>query len=471
MTKEIKFILNDERINIDVNPNSTLLDFIRKIKHLPGTKEVCREGDCGACSVLSGELIEGKISYKTINSCIYPLGNCTNKHIVTIEGLNQTKLNFQQNAFAENEAAQCGFCTPGFIIATTGFLINNENYNLESALKSLDGNICRCTGYGSIKRALTNIIRNIKPQSEQNRLDFLIESNVLPIYFKDIPNDLAKLESAAKESDNSEWKNYISGGTDLFVQKAQELLEYDLNFLQEKKLNSIRKKDNSIHIGGFTSFEEFKESEIIKSLFGERIKPLDLIASLPIRNTATIAGNIANASPIGDLTIILLALNAKLVLSNSYAKRIIDLKDFHIGYKKLAKEEDEYIEEIIFEIPKMNYKINFEKVSKRKFLDIASVNSAAFFIYNADKIITAQISAGGVAPVPLLLKKTSEYFSDKNISQINFGDVKSILESESNPISDVRGSADYKRLLLFQLIKAHFLELFPELISMEDLIK
>jgi len=229
MTKEIKFILNDERINIDVNPNSTLLDFIRKIKHLPGTKEVCREGDCGACSVLSGELIEGKIFYKTINSCIYPLGNCTNKHIVTIEGLNQTKLNFQQNAFAENEAAQCGFCTPGFIIATTGFLINNENYNLESALKSLDGNICRCTGYGSIKRALTNIIRNIKPQSEQNRLDFLIESNVLPIYFKDIPNDLAKLESAAKESDNSEWKNYISGGTDLFVQKAQEFTTYQDN--------------------------------------------------------------------------------------------------------------------------------------------------------------------------------------------------------------------------------------------------
>jgi xanthine dehydrogenase small subunit len=472
MTKRIKFILNKELINAEFNPNSTLLDFIRKAKHLVGTKEVCKEGDCGACSVLCGELVNDKIVYKTINSCIYPLGNCNNKHIVTIEGLNQTNLNLQQKAFAENGASQCGFCTPGFIIATTGYLINNDEYNLDSAIKSLDGNICRCTGYGSIKRALTNIIDELQNQTSESRNEFLISQNIIPDYFKDIPELLSKLNAESVQNTGAtESVNFISGGTDLFVQQAEKLLESDSAFMIENKLSYIKQTEEQIHIGAYVTFEEFKQSQIIKNLFGNLDESMNLIASLPIRNTATIAGNIANASPIGDLTIILLALNASLVLSDSSNKRAVQLKEFYKGYKRLAKERNEFIEEIYFNIPHEKYKINFEKVSKRKYLDIASVNSAALFIYDDNKIITANISAGGVAPVPLLLKNTSDYFSDKIISQINFGEVKPILENEISPISDVRGSADYKKLLLFQLIKAHFVESFYEFISLEDLNK
>lgn len=467
MIKKLSFILNSELVQIDINPNITLLDFIRDDKHLFGTKLVCKEGDCGACTVLIGNLEGSEIKYKTVTSCIYPIGNCNRKHIVTIEGINQDILIPQQKVFVDEHASQCGFCTPGFLMSLTGYLLNNEKPNYESAIKSLDGNICRCTGYESIKRAVRKLIDNI-PQNHYKHLDFLIQENIVPHYFSEIRERLSAI------SQNPGSKTFsgklIGGGSDLFVQKPDELLTTETLFANEIINSSIEKIGTKVRIGAAATFEQFKESQIIKEFFGRLEKQLDLIASLQIRNSATIGGNIVNASPIGDLVIILLALNCVLTLSNGKSRRNIALKDFYLGYKNLNKSNDEFIEYVEFEIPNSNYDFNFEKVSKRKHLDIASVNSAALFYYDNDVIKNVSISAGGVAPIPILLTKTSEHFKERKVSEIDFDLVDNLIEQEINPISDIRGSSEYKTLLLKRLIRAHFVQVFPEQINMEEII-
>jgi xanthine dehydrogenase small subunit len=197
---------------------------------------------------------------------------------------------------------------------------------------------------------------------------------------------------------------------------------------------------------------------------------MDLIASLPIRNSATVGGNIINASPIGDMTIVFLALNAFIGLNNGTENRKILLKNLFEGYKKLDKTDDEFLEYIEFKLPSKNSHFNFEKVSKRTHLDIASVNSA-MYVETVDNVITnIHISAGGVAPIPLYLKNTSRFLLDKEIKMETVIEALPIVQAEISPISDVRGSEDYKRLLLNQLFKGHFIELFPELINVEVLI-
>jgi xanthine dehydrogenase small subunit len=185
---------------------------------------------------------------------------------------------------------------------------------------------------------------------------------------------------------------------------------------------------------------------------------------------ATIAGNFINASPIGDFTIFFLALDAQLVLSDGETKRELPLRKLYKGYKSLDKKPQEYIEQIWFELPGKNTLFNFEKVSKRIYLDIASVNSAISITMKGDVIERSGISAGGVGPVPIYLQKASEFLKGKNISEELIHNVIKIAKTEIAPISDTRGTAEYKRLLLGQLIKAHFITLFPE-IATEKLLQ
>lgn len=469
MEKRLTFILNTTVINEDINPSLPLLDFIRKEKHLTGTKEVCKEGDCGACTVLLGELVDGKLKYKTVTSCIYPVGNCQGKHVVTIEGINKHELLLQQQIFADESASQCGFCTPGFIMSFTFYLLNNTKYSHDKALNAIAGNICRCTGYHSIIRAVDKVIAGLKDSNELNHISYLIEKNVLPETFVDIENRLKeiKLEHVvATEKSNI----FIGGGSDLFVQKPDDLLDKDVVFLEQHHLNYIIENNNRIEIGGGTTFEEFKQSAILRKIIPTLGRDIDLIASLPVRNSATIGGNLSNASPIGDLTIILLALNSTLSLSDGKNERELPLSEYYLGYKKLNKNTNEFIKAIYFEAPQNNFHFSFEKVSKRTYLDIASVNSAMLIETDGNRIQNIFISAGGIAPVPKLLKESNQYLIGKEISIDTIDSALAIMQNEISPISDVRGSAEYKRLLLGQLIKAHFLKLFPALINEKEIV-
>lgn len=472
----IKFILNNESIDTEVNPALVLLDFIRS-KRLTGTKEGCKEGDCGACTVLVGELKNDEIVYNSINSCLIPLNNVSKKHIVTIEGLNLSgkNLNPLQQAFVTEGASQCGFCTPGFIVSLTGFFLNEGRINYYDVIDSLDGNICRCTGHNSIIRAAEKISTYFKDAINTNgtRMKFLTDNKIVPEYFLTIKSRLQKFDkdkASVAEIDTAP-EYFISGGTDLFVQKPEEMLSSNVKFLNGREsLNGIKTIDNKCILGSETSVTDLLESEIINKIFPSIKNFSELFGSTPIRNSATIGGNINNASPIGDMTALFMSLNSDVTLSDGKKKRKIPLDKFFKSYKVTERKPAEFLESVEFEIPSGNYFFNFEKVSKRTYLDIASVNSAILIFTENGKITNAGISAGGVSAVPLYLSRTSEFLKDSKINIDTIKKAVSIAASEISPISDARGSADYKKLLLTRLIYSHFVTLFPELINIEQTV-
>lgn len=471
MTPQISFILNDELVTTEIHPGIVLLDFIRKQKQLTGTKEVCKEGDCGACSVLVGSLENGEVKYKTINSCLYPIGKVNGKHVVTIEGLNQENLTPIQQYFVDEGSSQCGFCTPGFIVALTGYLLNTDEPKLESAVISIAGNICRCTGYKSIERSTQKLVEHISqlPLNIYERVKALVEQSILPGYFLQIKEKLKKIEIGTDTVDkpSAESSLRVAGGTDLYVQIPDDLEESSIELLEGE--HRINEDGRAITISGYSTFEEFCLSEVIKKYFPGIDKQLLLVASQQIRNSATIAGNIVNASPIADLTIILLALNAAVNLKSQTGTRKIPLREFYLGYKQLNKNINEVIDSMMFVLPGGNYKLNFEKVSKRTHLDIASVNSAILIQIEDNTILSVQLSFGGVAPIPLYMEKTSAYLQGKKINSSTIAAAVETALSEISPISDVRGSKEYKSLLTRQILITHFFELFPGTINLKRL--
>ncbi|MEO6818500.1 MAG: FAD binding domain-containing protein [Ginsengibacter sp.] len=461
----IEFILNNKEIITEQPPGYLLLDFVRYQKHLSGTKIGCREGDCGACTVLVGDLMDGKLVYRSMTSCLLPLGNVHHKHIVTIEGTNLEKLNAVQQAMSDEGATQCGFCTPGFVVSLTGFCLQQDKHSYDDAIASINGNICRCTGYKSIERAASSIASLMQTKEEyKDAIDFVTENEILPIYFKTIKKRLLSLKNKSNGILQQSDGKFLGGGTDLYVQQAENMVHADIKFLYDASaLKGIEKKNNKCIIGGAATVTDILESAIFRDHFPKISTFLKLVSSTPIRNMATIAGNFVNASPIGDFTIFFLALNAQIKLREGSHSRLIPLQKFYKGYKELDKSPGEMIESIEFDLPGKNSFFNFEKVSKRTHLDIASVNTAVYLEVENEKIVNAFLSAGGVGPVPMVLKNSSVYLKNKEISTELIDDMVEIMKEEISPISDARGTKEYKILLLTQLVKAHFITLFPTL--------
>ncbi|MCZ6702825.1 MAG: FAD binding domain-containing protein [Ignavibacteria bacterium] len=474
MNNQITFICNKDVVNTTVHPGLSLLDFLRNNLQLTGTKEGCREGDCGACTVLVGELIGDKVSYQSVNSCLSPIGDAAAKHIVTVEGLNNgSDLSVVQNAFVEEGASQCGFCTPGFIVSLTGYFLTNQKFDFDDAVNSMDGNICRCTGHSSIIRAgrKSAEIISSKISNHLDHISALINSGLIPSYFAEIPAKLKELKQVQIEDSEKVSPSYfISGGTDLYVQKWEDILNKNVTLLSSDGISSnIREEDGRCIIGANATVSDFINSQLISNIFpfiGEQLK---LFGSLPIRNRASIGGNIVNASPIADMTSILLALDSTVHLKKNGQQSEIKLKDFYKGYKDLELSDGELVAEVSFDMPTENSYLNFEKVSQRTFLDIASANSSIYIEANNSLIKKCNISAGGVSPIPLFLKNTSEFLSGKEINFLNISEATTIALSEIKPITDARGSAEYKSILLRQLIYAHFIKLFPKSISIKDI--
>ena len=471
MTGQIHFILNERTICTSQPIGSTVLDYLRLSERLTGTKEGCKEGGCGACTVLVGELQGEKLVYKTVLSCLLPLGELSGKHLVTIEGLNREKLSPIQQVLVDYGATQCGFCTPGIVMSLTGYLLASEKEIDEAGIKiALNNNICRCTGYGAIKRAGTALVESLG-NGEVHNLKTWLDRGVVPKYFRDIPDRLRHLPPSLTESNNDRAspKFTIAGGTDLYVQQGDILAESAIRFLnQSSQMKGITTEGNSIHIGALTTFADFADHPDIIKLIPHIQTYIQRIASHTIRQRATVGGNIITASPIGDISVMLLALNADLVLQVGNNVRNVPLRDFFRGYKKTGKKPGEILTEIIIAIPPSATKFNCEKITKRQYLDCAAVNSAIAIRCEEDTIHEISISMGGVAPIPLFLKRTSNYLIGKKITQENIAGAFLILQGEISPISDIHGSASYKRLLARQLLIAHFTKLFPEFINLKD---
>jgi xanthine dehydrogenase small subunit len=410
----ITFVLNNQIIQTDKAEGTALLDFIRDDSSLPGTKIGCREGDCGACTVLEGRLIEGKVVYKSIVSCLTPLRNAQGKHIVTLEGINMKHLSPVQKAMVDNAATQCGFCTPGFVMSFTGQAMSKNISSKELAIDAVSGNICRCTGYKSIERAAQAIAGTFANKNLENPIEWMVEQQYLPDYFLGIPG---KLEAIQNELSSNGLGNVImGGGTDLMVQRHDEIAESTLtSFYLKKDLQYIKTEDGKICIGAASTANDIANNKLMQELIPDIKAFFKLVSSEPIRNTGTVAGNVVNASPIGDLSIMLLAMNADVVLNGDGKKRSMPLKSFFLDYKKIDLKPGEYIEQFDIQLPENTYRFNYEKISKRIHLDIASVTTAMSCEMNGNTIASCHVSAGGVKAIPLYLEATSRFLEGKEM--------------------------------------------------------
>lgn len=463
------FLLNDTFITDSQRSGQVLVDVIRDQQKLKGTTVACREGDCGACCVLVGDYkCDGDIRYRNIISCLSPTINMHGKHVVTIEGIIYKSDHFIQQAFCIEGASQCGFCTPGFIVSLTCGLINEyPTLDAQKVISYLDGNVCRCTGYKSIERAIKRICIDLAEKADKNTsnssFSFLIEQGILPTYFSNIKKELAKINLPLCVQPNLDSRQLVGGGTDLFVQIPDKLYESQCLPISckgsEKKIQIF---SDHIWIYADTTIEEFKKSSELAVYIPNLDKLFDLFASLPIRNIATIGGNLVNASPIGDLTNLLLTMRCICVLEGEKGRRDIALIDFYLAYKKVDLKPSEWLMGLRIPLPSSQAKFNFEKISKRRYLDIASVNSSIQLTVQNDHIIDAQLSAGGVAAIPLLLKKTSNGLINQPLKEETLIGAINCAQREISPITDIRGTSTYKRQALSHLIVAHFLELYPD---------
>lgn len=494
MTTE--FWLNDQFISTDASPGLLLLDFLRKNERLTGTKEGCKEGDCGACAVLVGELQpasgerEAYVDYKPVTSCLVPLGEMQGRHVVSIEGVNMDQLSPVQQSFVDFGAAQCGYCTPGFIVSMSWYLMAERGEPTRAGMqRAISGNLCRCTGYEAINRAGDRLIERFSDGGEWaeiwqagDRVAALVEAKMLPAYFGQMAERLGQIERPEASLGGNPVDYFVAGGTDLYVQQGERIPDASVKILNHfgrkiagkfQNMRGIRAVDGDLHVGALTTFEDFGAHPLVQQFIPSIQQDLHLIASLHLRNRATLGGNIVNASPIGDMSNFLLGLGAKLILSNGKAERTVAMKDFFLAYKVIDKRADELIVEIV--IPgaasatsKGDTRVNFEKLSKRTALDIATVCSGFRCKATADGVIEeVGISMGGVAATPLFLQKTCDYLVGQTIVPEVLQKACQIAMGEASPIGDVRGSADYKRLLVRQFLLAHFIETYPERVRFE----
>ncbi len=446
-----------------------LSDFLRTKLCLPGTKEVCIEGDCGACTTLIGKLENGKINYQTIDSCIsyvYQLDKC---HIVTVEGIKNSKLNSVQEAMIKCHGAQCGFCTPGFVVSLYSFFnaSDSKKCTRSNVQNTLIGNLCRCTGYETIIEAALSVENNsvekpyeiypdekLKPSLEKKNNENIEIRASDRIFYQ--PHSLKEALRLKNENPDS---RILAGGTDLHVMCNKRDLEPEkiIYISSLKELQSLEVKNDFITIGAAVTLTEF-ETKASKYYPGLK-EYMELFASPQIKNIGTLVGNIANGSPIGDTLPFLFVMDAKLTVESIKGKRQININNLYKGYRALAVEPSEIITQIDIPLLQKNEILRFYKASKRKHLDISSFSAAIKLKETNNTIDKAQIAFGGVGPTIQRMHKIEEYLIGKKISEKAFEEASNLVNSEIKPISDVRGDKEYRLQLAKNILKKFYFEL------------
>lgn len=486
MERLIRFRLNETLHEETVRDESLALDWIREKAGLTGTKEGCREGDCGACLALLGSRREdGSTEWMSVTTCTLAMGELDGRHLVTIEGLASAGLTPVMEAMLDEGASQCGFCSPGFVLALTGFLVSGTAIDPVSAMAAVEGNLCRCTGYGSIRRAAERLCAQFEdlPAGLEARLGVLADRRVLPpslaILMAAPPSSArATAEAYFAAADGSSQGLTLGGGTDYFVRNPDPDPSLAPAFsdhgpgARSIRLAAVDGSDY-VRLGPAVTTADFFASDIVRAA-APGIERFEAdIASPPIRNRATLAGNIANASPIADMSSMLIALGAAVEVSgpaeSGKEARTVALEDFFVSYKKTALRPGESIDGIFF--PSAPVRFNFEKAAKRARLDIATVNTAMAVTMGSDGSVAAvRCSAGGIAPVPLRLRVLEDLVRGKRPSAALAREAGALAYAAGSPIGDVRGAAEYRRRLMERLTWAHFIRLWPELSLEEELM-
>jgi len=462
---EIEFILNDELIKINnVDTNVSVLNYLRIDKRLTGTKEGCASGDCGACTAIIAELKNNKLEYKAVNTCIMFLYSLHGKQLITVEHLSNSKLHPVQQSMVDNHGSQCGFCTPGFVMSMFGMYKDKVKPSNQSIDEYLAGNLCRCTGYNSIKKAAKKMYsygRKDKFSKNENKIikllkkinhnDILISKNNNKFY---IPLNLKNLIQYTQN--NNQYK-FVTDGTDiaLEVTKKNNTINSLIYLGNNKDLNYIKIEKNYINIGSATPIN--KIIPMLKKYYPSFAEIFYRYGSTQIRNVASIGGNLGSASPIGDSLPALLALNAKLILQ-SKKQRILDINNFFKDYRKTDLKNKEFIKEIRIPIFK-NYIFKCYKISKRIDDDISSLFVAYLMKLKNNIIIDINIAYGGMDSIPNFAFKTQKYLIGKEFNLKNLEKSKQIIEKDFTPLTDVRASSSYRKLVSKNLMDRLFLEI------------
>ena len=476
MTRTIGFRLNETDYSIPVREEALALDWIRNEAGLKGTKEGCREGDCGACLVLlGGPSPNGGAEWRSVTSCTLAMGELDGRHVVTIEGLASAGLTPVMEAMLDEGASQCGFCSPGFVLALTSYLVSGARVDPVEAMLAVEGNLCRCTGYGSIRRAAARLAKEFAdlPSGLSERLSVLAQRRVLPTSLA-AKMAVPPAPSAGSGDTVPAAGLVIGGGTDYFVRNPDPDPSLAPSFSDKgtaaRTIGEYTVGGRQIvRLGAAVNATDFFSSPVVRGA-APGIERFEAdVASPPIRNRATLAGNIVNASPIADMTAMLIALGAELTISGAAASRAVRLEDFFLGYKKIDLAPGEAVAGISF--PGGWSRFAFEKASKRERLDIATVNCAVAVRMAPDGTIAeARYSAGGVAATPLRLKDAEAAMVGRKPSAALARELGTIAAGAGAPMSDVRGSSTYRKRLLERLAWAACCRLWPELRLEEELL-
>ena len=432
------FINGKKEIIENIDHDITLLDWLRNNLKMTGTKEGCAEGDCGACSVLINE--KNNSNLKPVNSCLVRIGQVIGKNIVTIEGLGNDKDPHPlQIAFSRENASQCGYCTPGFIISGVSLLNSDKDINDNTINDAFSGNLCRCTGYSPILKAIKSVAKDkvkINQKYFKEKTHDIKLGNVTyyhPLKIEELTN-LTKIKNF----------RFLAGGTDLNLQRPiiNEKENSIISLSSIEELKKIKIFNNKILLGSSVTIETFLD--IIEDKIPEMIEILKRFGSPLIRNQATIGGNLCTSSPIGDLAPVLLVLDSSLNIFGKDGAKSILIKDFFKGYRKNVLKKDQILASIEIPIPQKNNKLFFWKLSKRFDQDISTI-SLAININTQNHIIKdLHIAAGGVAEIPKYLDGLSRRMINKNIDEaikLAIDDIENYID----PISDLRGTSEYRK--------------------------
>lgn len=475
MSSTIRFLLNGIEQSVEgIKPDTTLLNWLRLNKTLTGTKEGCAEGDCGACTVTIADLDQsGQVVYKAVNACILFLPMLDGLSITTVEALSRSngELHPVQDAIVTHHGAQCGFCTPGFVMSLYTGYENGMDDNRQNIQQMLSGNLCRCTGYGALIDAGQSVANHI-PSAEQKidedarrhvELDYLQnrqnDSEMLEIKMGDqvfyAPKTLAQLEKLSAMYPDA---TYLAGGTDigLWVTKQHRQIRCFIYLGKVDELHSISHDDNQISIGAAISHAEAMNA--LKDDFAGLGEVWQRFGSAQVRYSGTLVGNIANGSPIGDMSPCLLALDAQLTLNHAGQKRNVFLKDFFIRYGKQDRLPGEFVESI--NIPRLdaNETIHAYKISKRFDQDISAVLISVWLRLEDHIISDIRIGCGGMAEKPSRAYHVENELKGHDINQPLPDHVSLALTKDFQPISDMRASGAYRLLVAENLLQKMLIE-------------
>ena len=471
--KPVKFHINGDLVEASVRADMTLLEWLRSNPQLRGSKEGCAEGDCGACSILMARPGNGDPEYNAVNSCILLMGQVEGCSLITVEGLTskQDKRHPVQSEMAENGSSQCGFCTPGIVMSLAGLLSHNGDPKDEDIHDALAGNLCRCTGYRPIVEAAKSAVQDNIDQLQNLGEELIAAEDTATIVGDENsvflrPKSIEDLCTLKAEHPNAV---LLAGGTDLGLNVAQAKSRWSMAIVTAAVPEMLQIKEHTDHIsfGGAVTWEE--ALPWLRAFYPSFANMVRRFGSVQVRSMGTIAGNIGNASPIGDGPPALIALGASLILSGVKGYREVMLQDFCTGYRETVLQGHEVITNIKMPIPVEGQQFRVYKISKRYDQDISTV-CGAFSVVLRDGIISnAHVAFGGMAATSQRCPGAEDALNDQEMSMDVVASVSSAITAHFSPLDDWRGSAKYRSLVAANLAERFVRDIAGENVEVMEL--